>query len=303
MDIIENIKNNFNRGYISKAMKIEGLSDDFPAWTIKQDNYYAVAVPFYTGSAFFEQFSSVCIKSLTKVDIEGESYNMLMLSCSDYSLKDDFSVICSQFVQPGHNGENRYSLLNNPEAWWKNWKQLMGNRSAATEAYPVIGELTVLEYLLKKGVKAEWTGVSSGVHDVQTEGVEYEVKSTSSRYGYEITASNIYQFSSDNNKLFLVFCRFELSPNGRSINDLIKSLSFLGCSADSLNEALENKGLEIGRTARTIKYKLIEMNEYEVDDNFPCVTEHSFKNDRLPAHIVRFNYTIDLSGLPYKNLL
>lgn len=303
MDVIENIRNNFNRGYNCKAMKIEGLDNGFPAWTIKQDNYYAVAVPDYTGDDFSEQFSSVSIKSYTKVDIEGKSYNMLMLSCTDFSLKEDFSVICSQFVQPGHKGENRYSLLNDPKSWWNNWKQLMGNRSSSEDVYPVIGELIVLEYLMKKGTKVKWTGMTAGVHDIQSDGVEYEVKSTSARYSYEITASNVYQFSDNNDKLFLVFCRFEASENGRSINDLVNFLSTLGYSSDELNNILKNKNLEIGRTARALKYKLLEMNEYEVDDDFPSVTEHSFKNDMVPPHIVKFSYDIDLSGLPYKNLL
>ena len=107
MDIVESIKSNFNRGYYNRAMKIEGLDSDFPAWTIKQDNYYAVAVPFYSGAPFYEQFSSVCIKTVNEVDIDGKSYNMIMLMCNDASLREDFAVICGQFVVPGDKGEDR----------------------------------------------------------------------------------------------------------------------------------------------------------------------------------------------------
>ena len=42
---------------------------------------------------------------------------------------------------------------------------------------------------------------------------------------------------------------------------------------------------------------------FEVNDEFPKVTEESFKNDRVPENIIKFTYTVDLSGVHGENLL
>ena len=48
---------------------------------------------------------------------------------------------------------------------------------------------------------------------------------------------------------------------------------------------------------RKNKYKIIETKKYCVDESFPSVTVNSFKGDRLPDHVIKFSYTIDLAGI------
>lgn len=303
MNLIENIKNNFNKGYFNKAMLIDGIDQQYPAWTIKKDNFVGVFVPYFNEKEFSEYFSSVRIRTYRNVDIDGTDYDVLMLTCSDMTLRNEFAVICSQFVQPGHNGESRNYLINNPEIWWNNWKMLLGNVTADTETYSLIGELSAVEYLLKKNIKVSWIGVESGTHDIETSNASYEVKSTISRYGYEATISSIYQMKKAGEQLNLVFCRFEKSVLGRSLDDLINSVISLGIPENDIEKHMRSKGLEKGCTARAVKYKLLEMKLYPVDDGFPVITEHSFKGDKLPPGILKFKYTVDLSGLVCTNLL
>ena len=56
MDLIERIKKNFNKGFFNKAMSIDGISTDYPAWTLKQDDWVGVAVPLSDAVSFSESF-------------------------------------------------------------------------------------------------------------------------------------------------------------------------------------------------------------------------------------------------------
>jgi hypothetical protein len=101
----------------------------------------------------------------------------------------------------------------------------------------------------------------------------------------------------------LTFCTFELTAGqGVSINSLVQDLKSLGYNIATINEALEKKGFGIGKSDRNKTFILHSMYQYEVDDNFPKITEQSFINGVLPAGIIDISYTVDLSGLEAVNL-
>ena len=107
----------------------------------------------------------------------------------------------------------------------------------------------------------------------------------------------------DGKMLYLSYVRFEKSELGHSINDMVRRLLAYGVELDQLEEKLAGQGLERGRTAREQKYKVIEWKRYSVDESFPSITESAFKENSLPKSVVRFNYTIDLSGIEGESLL
>ena len=299
MDITEQIKDNFNRGFFGKSMQISELPDDYPAWTIKQNHWVGVAVPVESYTPFSEQFSQVRIMSMEHVEIEGEDYTVLMLVCLSMELRNEFAIMCRQFVEPGKNGQLRRELTADPRSWWKHWKDLLGNVATDRSPYDILGELIVLEKLLLDGKSPEWTGIKHATHDIEMENSSIEVKSTTARYGYEVTISSLYQMRPTGNKpLELAFIRFEKSALGRSIDDLATSISSLGYDHNELESSLAKAGLETGRVARSTRYKVLEWKHFPVDDTFPSVTESSFKNDRIPQNVIRFTYTVDLSGVP-----
>lgn len=145
--------------------------------------------------------------------------------------------------------------------------------------------------------------VLKGGQDISTDKCNYEVKSTTLRYGYEVTINSIYQLKNTGADLRLVFCRFEKTHAGTDLNTVISSLVSLGYPEALIEKAMEASGLEKGCTARCKKYRLIEMKIYNVDDSFPAISELSFKGDVIPKNILRIHYTVDLSGLPCENLL
>lgn len=303
MDLIERIKKNFNKGFFNKAMSIDGISTDYPAWTLKQDDWVGVAVPLSDAVSFSESFSSVRIRTEHNVLINGARYDLLMLTCNEMEYRNEFATICSQFVDPGTDGQKRIALISAPETWWNHWKFLLGNVSASKDAYPLLGELTALEWLLKRGISVRWSGIERGTHDIETPTCSYEVKSTIARYEQEVTISSIHQMKKSGETLGLIFCRFEKSLLGRSLDELSESLKVLGFPSDGLEQALKKEGYEVGRPARNVKYKLLEMKLYPVDKDFPSITEASFKENALPKCITKFTYTMDLSGVPCENLL
>lgn len=298
MNVIERIQDNFAKGFFGKSMKIPELPQEWPAWTLKQNGWIGVAVPIETYRPFSERFAHAQIVTEPCVQINGNTYDVLMLVCTNMDLRNEFAIICGQFVEPGVNGSLRQQLISFPERWWNQWRSLLGNSISNSEPYPALGELSMLEKLMQAGKKVRWTGTDYATHDLELDDCSFEVKSTTNRYGYEVTISSIYQLVAAGKPLYLAFFRFEKSSLGRSIDEIVESLKQLGYPADELEMALSSTGLDKGCTARNIRYKVIEAKQYCVDENFPAVTEHSFKEDKLPELITKFTYTVDLAGLP-----
>lgn len=304
MDLVERIKDNFSKGYFGKAMDIQELPNEHPAWTLKGNGWVGVAVPVETYIPFSEQFSQVRICTEANVQIGSRTYDLLLLQCFTMQSRNEFALMCAHFVEPGKDGNFRRELTISPEAWWKRWKEMLGNISSDKSSYDVMGELLVLERLIQSGENPRWSGVERATHDIELDTYGIEVKSTVARYGYEITVSSIYQMRpSMDRPLNLDFIRFEKSVQGRSLDDIARSLKELGYDADSLESALDKAGLESGCVARNIKYKVIEWKRYPVDKDFPCITEASFKDDRMPPHILKITYTLDLAGINGSNQL
>lgn len=298
MEIVERIKDNFNRGFFGKSMVIPELPEEFPAWTLKQDNWIGVAVPIDTYTPFSETFSQVKISTVQNVQIGNIEYNILMLQCFAMESRNEFAAMCKQFVDPGENGQFRKKLIANPVECWKHWKEMIGNVSSNKEPYDILGELLVVERMLAQGNHPRWAGIEDATHDVELDDFSIEVKSTTARYKYEVTISSIYQMRpAEGKSLYLSFIRFEPSRLGRSVDDVAISLKASGYNSVDLETALKKSGLEEGRVARKEKYKILEWKMYLVDDQFPAITESSFKDDQLPQNIVKFTYTIDLAGI------
>lgn len=297
MNVVERIQDNFSKGFFGKSMQILELPKEWPAWTFKQDGWIGVAVPVDNYKPFSERFAHAKIMTEPSVEIDGISYDVLMLICTNMDLRNEFAVICSQFVEPGINGNLRNQLISSPERWWNQWRFLLGNSISNSEPYPILGELIMLEKQLLDGKNAKWTGIEKGTHDLEMNDCSIEVKSTVNRYGYEVTISSIYQLLPAVKPLKLAFLRFEKSCLGRNVDDLTESLEHLGYSSFELEKKLKEAGYEKGCTARNIRYKIIEAKQYNVDENFPSVTELSFKNNKLPECITKFTYTVDLAGL------
>ena len=302
MELFEEIKSNWNLDIFNKLQEIESLKNSYPAWTLKTYDGFGVAI-LYDGEDVREDFSNAAIYC-EQITINGEKHKVLILSSKSASMDSAFTNLCFDFVNPGENGEYRKDLLASPVKWWASWKELLGNKSIDERVYDVIGELAVLKYYTQKGLNPKWNGPSQSSYDIELDDSFVEVKSSINRTKKEITISSIYQLSNLNKKLYLTFCTFELTAGqGISINSLVKDLRLLGYNVTAINESLEKKGFGIGKSDRNKTFILHSMYQYEVDDNFPKITEQSFINGVLPTGIIDISYTVDLSGLEAINLM
>lgn len=282
-------------------MEVEGLPDEYPAYFITiAHGELGVAIP-YEGEIVAEDFVSVGMRRVDNSFHAGESHYLLVLSSTDRDVYTSsvFFSICLNFIDPGENGNARYSLVSNPVSWWRSWRDIMGNSISHNLPYTVLGELLVYLYLQRKGLSPIWKGPESGSHDIVTKNEAHEVKSTLNKYDKRIHIAGQHQLKhSPGEVLYLYYCQFEDDPNGKSIDDVVNELVSLGCNLNELNLKLAKLGYKNGGSSRKAKYSLHGICRYEVDDSFPKINEDSFIQGKLPEGVLKLEYDVDLSNLP-----
>lgn len=279
------------------ASLITSLPNTHQAWVIRIGNDFGVGVASKEDTTISEYFTSARMWT-APMTIHNKTYNLLMLTCQDEYQRMEFSAICAQFVDP----EERENLLEYPYSWWERWRNLLGNSVKNKTPHGVLGELIALRKLWDRGARPVWTGGDGGVNDIQCGTSEYEVKSTTIRYDSIVSITGQFQLDyHTSDSLYLIFCRFESSFNGESINDVVQSLVQRGMDEKRLETSLEECGYEAGGSARNERYKLLEMRKYHVNDSFPAITDKSFTGGKIPEAIVQFTYRLELSGLPYES--
>lgn len=296
MAILEEIRECFASTQ-NGARDIKSLTSEYPAMVIRSNEGYGVAIVFDDERDISEKFANSNLYT-QKLAIGGKEKKYLILRCALDSLRYEFATVCAQFIEPGINGIDRKNLLADPLAWWKQWRELLGNAIFQRKPYSVIAEMIVLDELYIHDNTIEWSAVHAGSHDIEGNQESYEVKSTIKRYGATITIAGQHQLQSMK-RLLLYFCRLEQSKMGVSINDMKDKLVSDGYDKEKIEQQLYQLGYEYGSSVREEKYKVLEKRKYEVDDKFPKITKSSFKNDHIPESVIQITYTIDLDGLEY----
>src|SRR5699024_8429732 len=124
---------------------------EYPAWTVRLVDGYGVAIP-YAGEDINESFSNARIFSTDNIMISaGMMQRSLVLTTASVEIERPFATLCSELIDPGIDGAARNAILADPVAWWKKWKELLGNRNIDARIYDVLGELCVLYQLLQSG--------------------------------------------------------------------------------------------------------------------------------------------------------
>lgn len=295
----EEIRGNWITDIVGYAQSIKSLSSgNYPAWTVKFEDGYGVAVPIDKDVILNESFAGARIKTMIVRDESGTIQNALVLLSNSPEIALPFSTLCEALINPGENGDYRQTLTGNPLAWWKEWKELLGNRNIDERIYDVLGELCAFRYVIQSGEDAQWNGPDGASYDIETVDRFLEVKSSINRSKREVTISSQFQLFPQGKPLALVFCCFEpVMMSGVSIDSLLEDFRAMGYNTELLNQKLEKRGFENGMSARKKRFLLHEMLLYKVDQDFPTITPNSFVGGILPAGITKISYTVDLSGL------
>lgn len=290
--LIEEIRTHF-ASQIQGLRPLSQLSPDFKGYTFRQGVEYGVAVESTYSKDLYEEASQITIKRLNNM---GVSY--IALSCCDEGFRNEFAHFAAYFLIPGENGDNRRLLLESPLNWWEGWIGMLGNRLGQRQCYDTIAELMALEEMFRQDKSSKWTASQAGSHDIETDSLSVEIKSTIKKSETVVTISSQFQLASEK-PLRLWFYRMEASEHGLSINDLKNNLVAIGYDESLIESQLSKRGFIVGNSSREKKYVLLEKRKYTVDDEFPRIVESSFKNGIYPKNIIKILYTIDLEGLDY----
>lgn len=297
MRVIDEIREGFASLDTNGARLISALPINYPAYVLRTNDGYGVAIEVDESYEISERFNS-CRFHTGQLRMDGNVKNYLMLDSMFEDYRFEFASLCTEFVEPGKNGENRKSILSDPYVWWERWRELVGNTSREKRVYNVIAEMLALATKYGEDKTTEWAATKSGSHDIECETESVEVKSTIKRYGATITISGQHQLEHVK-PLWLYFCRMEESLEGVSINDAKQILISNGYDENRIEIELERQGFEKGSSARNKKYKVLEKRKYEVNNSFPRIVKESFKGDQYPRAVVHIEYTIDLDGMEY----
>jgi len=301
----KSILNNWETDIIGYAQGIVILNNtEYPAWTVKFIDSYGVAIPYEGEEDINESFANAKIRSTTIKFMDGNARRALVLTAFSDDIMIPFASLCEALVDPGENGEQRKLIELSPLSWWKDWKELLGNRNIDERIYDILGELCALKEIVLKGEDAEWNGPDGASYDIETNTRFVEVKSSINRDRREITINSQFQLFPPEKTLDLILCRFEPSViTGITIDSILSDFQNAGYNVDLLNRKLEKRGFEKGMSARKKPFIIHEMLLYKVDNSFPRITPESFVGGVMPNGITKISYTVDLTGLTATSLL
>lgn len=300
-DLRKEIESRFAHQTDYAAYQLKTISQDYPGWVMRSSyGEYGVAVE-YEGVDISEDFAGAFLSKRLFSIKESDERSYLFLSCHNNNLRNQFSVLCSDFLEPGPDGSKRNEIINDPLVWWERWKELLGNKEAEDIIYDIIGELSaLLKLCVLDRTDAFWTASQMNTHDIEMEDMSYEVKSSIKKEISKIHVSSQFQLKSEK-PLFLVFTRLEESKTGDSIDDLLTKLSHYQYEkVQQYNEYLEKKGLKSGNHGRKRKFRILERRKYIIDESFPLVRDDLFKAGKLPEAISHLEYDLSLTGIDYE---
>lgn len=298
MNLLQEIRHYFSNSCDGNSFELKSLPPDYPGIVFRIGNEFGVAIEIDDNILVAEKFNRSKFYTSILMINSLKTANYLILSSCFEDGRYEFASICSEFLDPGSNGNNRRDILQDPYAWWSKWKELIGNRSAELSCYNVIAEMIVLKFKFLNDSSVIWNLAKRGSHDIECQTEDCEVKSTIKRYDSVITITGQHQFSHVK-PLWLYFCRMEESREGVSINDMVQELIEIGYDEFKIQNDLDTAGFANGSSIRNKKYKILEKRKYKVDDSFPMITAQSFKDNKIPDSIIRIEYTVNLDGIEY----
>lgn len=300
MNVLDEIRDLFASSNKGKALPITLIDNKFPAWVIRLNESYGVAIEIENDVEINERFSNVKIQT-NNYSIGGTEKKMLLLTSSMEHLRNEFASLCTLFVNPGHAGLERKQLIQDPHKWWMGLIELIGNTTSLPSVHSILGEMLTYLYLVKENINPKWIGLFNGTVDFESPEVNYEVKSSTIKFETTVSINSQFQLIT-NKKVYLIFCRLEESDFGVSIDDIKYNLVRSGVKPEIIEEALRAASLEDNSLNRKKKFKILEMRKYPIDSQFPVINNESFINSKMPDHIMKITYTVNLEGLEYESI-
>lgn len=202
----------------------------------------------------------------------------------------------------------RQRIVTDPRKWAENVANTLGNTFTDTKPYPYIAELYLVNKLREAGlmrdVQQEYRGPDAGVHDFELANISLEVKShlhanREDKPG-ELVISSVHQLSPSGSKpLYVVY--FKMEETGDL--SLERCVEEFGDPRPIILEKLKKQKFVEGDFSWPKSYGLLGQPQvYEINADFPKITEDMFKGDHFPSGITKLIYHVSLRNLPFCNL-
>lgn len=187
----------------------------------------------------------------------------------------------------------------------QNWRDLLarapGEELSEKAIVGLFGELEVLETILRLGGELDaWTGWRKDHSDFRLPRLAIEVKSTTSSHYRRVRINGLEQLADpeDGSRLVLVLRRLELSPDGRSVPDLIDAILRLGVPFSELHRCLSHIGYSDRHRDRysTLRFASREIALRLIDDRHPRLTSRMLEDRVDLSSIDRIDYELNLNN-------
>jgi hypothetical protein len=233
--------------------------------------------------------------------VPDQSGSFLVLSLEDSSRRDLFATICADVVAAAAQAGTA-DALDQFLARLGAWRQFLRERRdglSRSETVGLMGELLVLEQVLAANPNslAVWQSPNDGLHDFLSNGHALEIK-TGLGPSSSITISALDQLDTTGlRQLDLLHVRLVEAPNGRSLRDIIISISGIlpdDGSRRGFDNALLRRGLmpddDTARLTPKVQQRSIEA--YSISETFPRLTRAA-----MPIAIAEATYTLDVRAI------
>jgi len=268
--------------------------------TSKIGGTYGLFVVDRPGDLFLFEGSGV-VFGRQLYEFGGETLTCLSLRSSRTESLSGFVILCEDLIRNfGAKSSTERNLLQ-PEQWWSSWQGLLGDTISNAPFHGWWGELYVHLRMKEVGKAALWRSLAGGLIDFEASEWQLEVKTSTNRHSQKITASSELQLANQGSRpLYLVYLRLiENHTSGTTMDQLLASVAKVGASPgdlDAIEAYLRKCGANPG-PRRRVPYYVETARVFRVDDDFPRLTKHSFKNDVVPPLISNLTYDIDLGSV------
>ena len=283
-----------------------------PVWFCEsQDSYVALFVAPEGSQLAIEKYENLTfrIESYSVNELKPREYLTLGLKKLEQSeLLFGFIRLLTPKIESSNSLSDLVSVI---VAEYKTWSDFFGSGQLSAELanklIGVYGELHFLQFLLENSIHnalESWWGPFRNRHDFEFSKIIYEIKSSINPAKNEITVHGLDQLVDPYERsVFLVLSKFYPSDHGSNLTDMISSILKLGASESEIMSKIEKAGFPVEMIESTshIYFEHLESFIYPVDADFPIIKRNSM-NGSTAERVVKLDYVLNLSGLPYKKL-
>lgn len=245
--------------------------------------------------------SALRIKETNAV-IGGSQSRLLDIMCTAKELESVFAEVVDEILRRIQEGDSVPSAVRSTLHDFRALLFQAPTKTVPTEVVlGLVGELLVLNELLDRSPEAwrAWMGPQGGRHDFRAGNLAFEVKSTRSASNSLVAIQSLDQLNEPlDGRLYLVRLTLESAAGGQlNVSDLYNR-AMLRCSEP---EKLKELLLELdcldpdSPEWNYLSFSFEGEEVFEVDDEFPRLTEDCFVGFTIPQGIQNVSYEIDLN--------